>query len=141
MAVPYWQQQRAGISIAGDGAGSHDDFKPVQKGGSSVPSVQEHIEKLIILYMHHFSAKLHLLANNSEYPLSRASTIFLILMGKQDIKENAVLVYMKGVPEEPHCGFSAMVVRILDEHGTLNSLGLASNPVLEELPTIKQFEI
>lgn len=35
----------------------------------------------------------------------------------QDIKENQVMVYMKGVPEAPQCGFSAMVVRILDEYG------------------------
>ena len=27
------------------------------------------------------------------------------------------MVYMKGVPEAPQCGFSAMVVRILDEYG------------------------
>lgn len=26
---------------------------------------------------------------------------------------------MKGVPEAPQCGFSAMVVRILDEYGTV----------------------
>lgn len=39
----------------------------------------------------------------------------------QDVKENAVLVYMKGVPDAPQCGFSAMVVRILDEYGTIYS--------------------
>ncbi|CAK9219900.1 unnamed protein product [Sphagnum troendelagicum] len=36
---------------------------------------------------------------------------------QKDIKENPVMVYMKGVPEAPQCGFSAMVVRILAEHG------------------------
>ncbi len=36
-----------GISVTGDGSDSHDDFKPVQKDGSSLPSVQEHIEKVI----------------------------------------------------------------------------------------------
>jgi monothiol glutaredoxin len=30
------------------------------------------------------------------------------------------MVYMKGVPEAPQCGFSAMVVRILDEYGTVS---------------------
>lgn len=44
MAVP-WLQQRAGISITGDGADSHDDFKPVHKGDAGV-SVQEHIERV-----------------------------------------------------------------------------------------------
>ncbi|KAH9567823.1 hypothetical protein CY35_03G046000 [Sphagnum magellanicum] len=36
---------------------------------------------------------------------------------QKDIKENPVMVYMKGVPEAPQCGFSATVVRILAEHG------------------------
>ncbi|KAG0589430.1 hypothetical protein KC19_1G020400 [Ceratodon purpureus] len=77
-AVP-WLQQRAGFSIpAGGEADSHDDFKPVQKQGSAIPSAYEAIEK--------------------------------------DVKENPVMVYMKGVPDAPQCGFSAMVVRILDEY-------------------------
>lgn len=36
---------------------------------------------------------------------------------EKDIKENPVVVYMKGVPEAPQCGFSGMVVRILDHYG------------------------
>ncbi|OAE31971.1 hypothetical protein AXG93_4421s1220 [Marchantia polymorpha subsp. ruderalis] len=35
---------------------------------------------------------------------------------ERDIKDNRVMVYMKGVPEAPQCGFSAMVVRILQEY-------------------------
>ncbi|KAJ7533877.1 hypothetical protein O6H91_13G068900 [Diphasiastrum complanatum] len=35
---------------------------------------------------------------------------------EKDIKENSVLVYMKGVPEAPQCGFSAMVVRVLQQY-------------------------
>lgn len=47
MAVSWFQQQ-AGITIpAGDEADSHDDFKPVQKQGSLVPSAHEAIEKVI----------------------------------------------------------------------------------------------
>jgi glutaredoxin-related protein len=30
------------------------------------------------------------------------------------------MVYMKGVPEAPQCGFSAKVVQILAEHGELS---------------------
>ena len=30
-----------------------------------------------------------------------------------------MMVYMKGVPQAPQCGFSAMVVRILDAYGTV----------------------
>ena len=35
----------------------------------------------------------------------------------QDVKENPVLLYMKGVPDAPQCGFSAMITRILQAHG------------------------
>ncbi len=31
--------------------------------------------------------------------------------------ENPVVLFMKGVPEEPRCGFSAVVVQILDHLG------------------------
>lgn len=44
-----WFQQRAGISVAGEGADSHDDFKPVQKDSSAAPSVTEHIEQVFNL--------------------------------------------------------------------------------------------
>ena len=47
MAVP-WLQQRASITIpAGDEADMHDDFKPVQKQTTSVPSAHEAIEKVM----------------------------------------------------------------------------------------------
>lgn len=34
----------------------------------------------------------------------------------QDVKENPVMLYMKGVPDAPRCGFSALAVRILNEY-------------------------
>ena len=34
---------------------------------------------------------------------------------QQDITEHRVLLYMKGTPESPQCGFSAKVVEILNE--------------------------
>ena len=42
-----------------------------------------------------------------------------VVVGTQDVKENPVMVYMKGVPQAPQCGFSAMVVRILESYGTI----------------------
>lgn len=33
------------------------------------------------------------------------------------IKNNKVVVFMKGVPEQPQCGFSNAVVQILRMHG------------------------
>lgn len=48
-----WFQQRAGISMAGEGADSHDDFKPVQKDSSTAPSVTEHIEQVLTYFLFH----------------------------------------------------------------------------------------
>ena len=36
---------------------------------------------------------------------------------KQQIKENPILIYMKGTPYEPRCGFSAKTVQILIDCG------------------------
>lgn len=33
------------------------------------------------------------------------------------VKNNKVVVFMKGTPEEPRCGFSSAVVQILRMHG------------------------
>src|ERR1700761_5431201 len=35
----------------------------------------------------------------------------------QTVSENPVVLFMKGVPEQPQCGFSALVVQILDHLG------------------------
>jgi monothiol glutaredoxin len=35
----------------------------------------------------------------------------------QTVAGNPVVLFMKGVPEEPRCGFSAVVVQILDHLG------------------------
>jgi hypothetical protein len=35
----------------------------------------------------------------------------------QTIKSHAVVLYMKGTPQQPMCGFSSQVVRILNQHG------------------------
>ncbi|GFP92396.1 monothiol glutaredoxin-s15 mitochondrial [Phtheirospermum japonicum] len=35
---------------------------------------------------------------------------------EKDVKENPVVIYMKGVPEYPQCGFSALAVKVLHEY-------------------------
>lgn len=44
------------------------------------------------------------------------------------VKRNKVVVFMKGVPDEPRCGFSNAVVKILQMHGVE---GFDSHNVLE----------
>ena len=36
---------------------------------------------------------------------------------KEQIKDNAILIYMKGSPYEPKCGFSAKTVQVLIDCG------------------------
>jgi monothiol glutaredoxin len=36
---------------------------------------------------------------------------------KQQIESNPVILFMKGTPDSPMCGFSAQVVHILNQHG------------------------
>lgn len=35
---------------------------------------------------------------------------------EQDVKENPVMLYMKGVPSQPQCGFSSLAVKVLSEY-------------------------
>eukprot|EP00252_Welwitschia_mirabilis_P018221 TRINITY_DN404_c0_g1_i3.p1 TRINITY_DN404_c0_g1~~TRINITY_DN404_c0_g1_i3.p1 ORF type:complete len:191 (+),score=45.14 TRINITY_DN404_c0_g1_i3:153-725(+) len=37
---------------------------------------------------------------------------------EKDVKENSVMIYMKGVPDAPRCGFSALAVSVLKQHGS-----------------------
>jgi len=48
---------------------------------------------------------------------------------KQAIEANKVMLFMKGTPEQPQCGFSAQVVRILHAEGA----EFASANVLEDM--------
>ncbi|XP_047314695.1 monothiol glutaredoxin-S15, mitochondrial [Impatiens glandulifera] len=51
---------------------------------------------------------------------------------EQDIKENPVMIYMKGVPELPRCGFSSLAVRVLKEY----NVPLSARNILED-PELK----
>ena len=55
---------------------------------------------------------------------------------KQQITNNAVLLYMKGSPEAPHCGFSARAVNVLEACGVKYAhIDVLANPdIRRELP-------
>eukprot|EP01114_Cavostelium_apophysatum_P005802 TRINITY_DN16979_c0_g1_i1.p1 TRINITY_DN16979_c0_g1~~TRINITY_DN16979_c0_g1_i1.p1 ORF type:complete len:191 (-),score=26.30 TRINITY_DN16979_c0_g1_i1:21-593(-) len=66
---------------------------------------------------------------------------------KKEIESHPVVVFMKGVPAAPQCGFSRLVIRLLEEEGVTNIRGinvLADNAVREGIkqytkwPTIPQ---
>tara|TARA_B110000438_G_scaffold280827_1_gene306422 strand:+ start:865 stop:1167 length:303 start_codon:yes stop_codon:yes gene_type:complete len=52
---------------------------------------------------------------------------------KQDIKENKIMLYMKGTKDMPMCGFSSTVINILNMH----NVEFKSTNVLED-HTIRQ---
>ena len=67
----------------------------------------------------------------------------------QTVAENPVVLFMKGVPDEPRCGFSATVVQILDHLGVefagvdvLSSNDLRDQiKVFSDWPTIPQLYV
>ena len=57
---------------------------------------------------------------------------------KNQIKNNSVVLYMKGTPDFPQCGFSARVVHILRECGaTFESVNVLEDPDIRQ--GIKEF--
>jgi monothiol glutaredoxin len=56
----------------------------------------------------------------------------------QDVKENPVVLFMKGNKEFPQCGFSARVVQILGQHNAeFVTRDVLSDPILRD--AIKQY--
>ncbi|KAG0492946.1 hypothetical protein HPP92_006344 [Vanilla planifolia] len=50
-----------------------------------------------------------------------------------DIKKNPVMIYMKGVPDAPRCGFSALAVKVLQQYGVpIGSRNILEDTVLKE---------
>lgn len=57
---------------------------------------------------------------------------------QQEVDENPVVLFMKGTPMFPQCGFSAAVVQVLSEAGVkFKGIDVLSDPSLRE--GIKQF--
>ncbi|XP_022153542.1 monothiol glutaredoxin-S15, mitochondrial [Momordica charantia] len=48
---------------------------------------------------------------------------------EQDVQQNPVMIYMKGVPDLPQCGFSALAVRVLN----LYNVPLSARNILENV--------
>ncbi len=57
---------------------------------------------------------------------------------EDQVRSNPILVYMKGTPQMPMCGFSNAVVRTLDQLGcTYNSVNVLDDPEIRQ--GIKEF--
>ena len=68
---------------------------------------------------------------------------FVIVEGlpKEQIDENGILLYMKGSPEQPQCGFSAQVIQILMSCGKRFAyVDVLSNPeIRQNLPAVSNW--
>ncbi|CAJ2661320.1 monothiol glutaredoxin-S15, mitochondrial [Trifolium pratense] len=51
---------------------------------------------------------------------------------EQDVKDNPVMLYMKGVPDFPQCGFSSLAVKVLKQY----DVPLSARNILED-PELK----
>ncbi|CAI0395576.1 unnamed protein product [Linum tenue] len=57
---------------------------------------------------------------------------------EQDVRDNPVMVYMKGVPDYPQCGFSALAIRVLRLYEVpLSARNIIENPELKD--AVKSF--
>ena len=60
---------------------------------------------------------------------------------KEQIDDNGILLYMKGSPEQPQCGFSAQVIQILMSCGKRFAyVDVLSNPeIRQNLPAVSNW--
>ncbi|KAA8525348.1 hypothetical protein F0562_007234 [Nyssa sinensis] len=57
---------------------------------------------------------------------------------EQDVKDNPIMLYMKGVPDLPRCGFSSLAVRVLKEYNVpLSARNILEDPELKN--AVKSF--
>ncbi|TVU21589.1 hypothetical protein EJB05_31237 [Eragrostis curvula] len=66
-------------------------------------------------------------------PTSKSSGMSLSDIVAQDVKENPVMIYMKGHPDAPRCGFSALAVKVLQQYDVpITSRDILTNLKLKE---------
>lgn len=73
-----------------------------------------------------------------EFIESEVTTVDVIERIKSQLSSNPVLLYMKGTPDFPQCGFSAAAVRALSASGAkFNHVNIFEDPELRE--ALKQY--
>ncbi|AES68089.1 putative glutaredoxin, thioredoxin-like protein [Medicago truncatula] len=52
---------------------------------------------------------------------------------EQDVKDNPVMIYMKGVPDFPQCGFSSLAVKVLKQYDVpLSARNILQDPEVKD---------
>ncbi|KAG6479242.1 hypothetical protein ZIOFF_062704 [Zingiber officinale] len=54
---------------------------------------------------------------HEDFQPTNKSTGSLLDIVEKDVKESPVMIYMKGLPDAPRCGFSALAVKVLQQYG------------------------
>ncbi|XP_078166479.1 glutaredoxin 4 [Carex rostrata] len=62
-------------------------------------------------------------------PTVKSSGFSLEDIVRQDVKVNPIMIYMKGMPDEPRCGFSALAVKVLQQYG----VAIGARDILSDL--------
>ena len=62
-------------------------------------------------------------------------------MIRQQLNDNPVILYMKGTPDEPRCGFSAKAAGLLKSSGSAYAyVDVMANPlIMQALPEVSDF--
>src|ERR1044072_4003372 len=77
-------------------------------------------------------------AANSQFHLPRSEAVDVIERIKSQLSANPVVLYMKGTPDFPQCGFSAAAVRALSASGAqFAHVNIFEDPELRE--ALKQY--
>jgi monothiol glutaredoxin len=53
------------------------------------------------------------------------------------VKEHTIVLFMKGSPAQPQCGFSAKAISVLSEYGTVKHIDVLSDPEVRQ--TVKDY--
>ena len=124
-----------------DAGDTHPDFQPVSCVGARVQSAARSSPVCPGEQSKHGGAeraRLHRKGTTTSGALSVAKTDRAhssLLALTQDVAANDILVFMKGTPAMPQCGFSNIVCRVLDGYGA------CPQNCCSEAPTVTQCAI
>ncbi|XP_020097699.1 monothiol glutaredoxin-S4, mitochondrial-like [Ananas comosus] len=77
-------------------------------------------------------------AQGDSNPANKSSGISLQDIVRRDVKENPVFIYMKGLPDAPRCGFSALAVKVMQQYSVpIRARDILGDPKLKE--SVKAF--
>lgn len=114
-AVKQAVQATQPLSMCAPSDESHDDFKPKLKVPSTDQAAIDAIDR--VSGPCHNPPSPHLLEHSNKSRGCIVSVTQTTQTQPQAVKNNDVLLFMKGTPDNPRCGFSSQTVKVLQAHG------------------------